>query len=73
MVGNVSIYNDRGILIKKLAKNTTLATEGTLVWDGMTEDEQRASVGIYIVYFDVFNLNGQTKKFKKACILAAKL
>ncbi|MFD2162522.1 lamin tail domain-containing protein [Paradesertivirga mongoliensis] len=73
MVANVSIYNDSGVLIKKLSRNTTLASEGTLVWDGTTENEQRASVGIYIIYFDLFNLNGQTKKYKKACVLASKL
>lgn len=72
MVANVSIYNDNGMLINRLARNTTLAAEGTLIWDGITENEQRAPVGVYIIYFDVFNLNGQSKKYKKACVLAAK-
>ncbi|MBC8052065.1 MAG: lamin tail domain-containing protein [Sphingobacteriaceae bacterium] len=72
-VANVSIYSDKGVLIKKLAKNITLAAEGTLVWDGMKDDEQRAAIGIYIVYFEIFNLKGQTKKYKKACVLASKL
>jgi flagellar hook assembly protein FlgD len=69
----VSIFNDKGILIKKLARNTTLATEGTIIWDGTNESEQKAPMGIYIVYFDVFNLQGKPKKYKQPCVLAAKL
>ncbi|MEJ6982140.1 lamin tail domain-containing protein [Pedobacter sp. P351] len=73
LVANVSVYDDNGILIRRLAKNITLAAEGTLTWDGMTDNEQRAEIGVYIVYFDVFNLDGKSKKFRKACVLAAKL
>jgi len=72
IVANVSIYNDQGLLIKRLAKNTTLASEGFLIWDGMNENGQRASLGIYIVYFEGFDLKGTVKKYKKACVLAAK-
>jgi hypothetical protein len=73
MVANVSIFNDKGVLIRKLSRNTTLAANGTLVWDGLTESQQHAPVGIYIVYFDVFNLQGDRKTFKKTCVLATKL
>ncbi|MBC7916133.1 MAG: lamin tail domain-containing protein [Pyrinomonadaceae bacterium] len=72
MVATASIYNDRGVLIRKLAKNITLSAEGTLTWDGLTEDTQKAPVGIYMVYFDVFSLNGKSKKYRKPCVLAAK-
>jgi hypothetical protein len=61
------------VLIKRLAKNVTLSTQGTFVWDGLKESGELAPIGIYMVYFDVFSLNGKTKKFKKACVLAAKL
>lgn len=73
MVLNAAIYNDKGIIVKRLARNATLGTDGTLVWDGMTDDNERASVGVYIVYFDVFNLQGVSKKYKKACVLASRL
>jgi hypothetical protein len=72
MVANASIYNDKGMLIRKLARNTTLAAEGTLTWDGLTEDTKKAPVGIYIVYVEVFSLNGRTKKYRKPCVLASR-
>jgi hypothetical protein len=72
MVANASIYDDKGALIKRLTKNTTLAAEGTLVWDGISEGGQRASVGVYIIYFEGFSLSGHTVKFRKPCVLAAK-
>ncbi|HEX8377046.1 MAG TPA: lamin tail domain-containing protein, partial [Pedobacter sp.] len=73
MIANATIYNDRGILIKHLAKNATLAINGTLVWDGLNNNDQKASVGVYIVYLEVFNLQGVVKKYRKACVLATKL
>ncbi len=72
MIANVTIYNDKGTLIRRLAKNATLTTEGTFTWDGMTETAQPAAVGVYIIYVEVFSLNGKSKKYKKACVLAAK-
>ncbi len=72
IVANTSIYDDKGMLIKRLTRNTTLASEGTLTWDGVNESGQRAPIGIYIVYFEGFSLGGQTIKFRKPCVLAAK-
>lgn len=69
----VNIFSDRGILIKRLLKNQTIATKGSITWDGFSESGSKANVGIYIVLFDLFELNGQTKRFKKTCVLAAKL
>lgn len=73
MVTNATIYNDKGILIKRLVKNTTLAANGTLVWDGMNDNEQISPVGVYIVYVEAFNLSGELRKYRKAFVLAAKL
>jgi len=73
LVANASIYNTQGVLIKRLVKNSTLATEGSIYWDGLDESSNKAKVGIYIVYMDVFDLKGNTKKFKKTCVLAVKL
>jgi len=73
LVANASIYNAQGVLVKRLVKNSTLANEGSIYWDGLDENSNKAKVGIYIVYMDVFDLKGNTKKFKKSCVLAVKL
>ncbi|WP_207535527.1 lamin tail domain-containing protein [Desertivirga arenae] len=73
LVANASVYNDKGVLIRKLYRNVTLSTEGALVWDGMDDHAARASVGIYVLYLEVFDLNGKVKKYRNSCVLAARL
>jgi hypothetical protein len=54
-------------------QNELLATSGTVSWNGINENNDRATIGIYIIYFEVFDLNGKVLKFKKTCVLASKL
>lgn len=72
-LATVNVFSDKGRLVKKLLKNQTLGTQGTLTWDGLNDDGQIAAIGIYIILFDVFDLNGNTKHYKNTCVLAAKL
>jgi len=69
----INIYTDKGLLVRKLFKNETIGTKGSLRWDGLNDTGQTANIGIYVVVFDVFDLNGNTKRFKNTCALAAKL
>ena len=69
----VNIFSDKGVLVKRLLKNQTVATKGSITWDGFSDGGSKADVGIYIVLFDIFDLNGRTRRFKKTCVLAAKL
>lgn len=73
MVANLTIYNDQGILIKKLIRSQTLSSEGTFIWDGFNETAQKAQTGIYIVYAEIFDAGGTVKKFRKTFGLAVKL
>jgi len=72
-VGNVGIYDSKGRKVKRVANNELLATEGEFSWNGLRDDNTKARIGIYVIYFEVFNLQGVVKKFKKTCVLAAKL
>ncbi|KQC02705.1 lamin tail domain-containing protein [Pedobacter sp. Hv1] len=72
-LATVNIYTDRGILIRKLERNTSIATAGNFTWDGMDDNGQKSKVGIYVVKFDAFALNGKMESFKQVCVLAAKL
>ena len=71
-IANISIYNDQGILIKKLLNNFTLNTEGTFIWDGLNEQNQLATVGIYLVNAEIFNLAGKIKRYRKSFALVSK-
>lgn len=72
-VGNLTIYDSNGRLVKQLMKNELLASSGTITWDGINENNERATIGIYIIYFEVFDLTGKVLKFKKTCVVASKL
>ncbi|MFA6275709.1 MAG: lamin tail domain-containing protein [Pedobacter sp.] len=72
-LASVNIYTDKGILVRKLERNTTIATTGSFSWDGMNDNGQQSKVGIYVVKFDTFALNGKVEHFKQTCVLAAKL
>ena len=71
-IANVSIFNDKGLLVKRLLKNFTLNTEGLFVWDGLNDQNQLAPGGIYLLQAEIFDTEGQSKRFNKAFVLANK-
>ena len=72
-MGTIRIYSDRGIEIRRLLNNDWLGTEGSKAWDGTDNNGEKAPVGIYIVYFELFNAQGEKQSFKQTCVLGSKL
>ncbi|MCD4698403.1 MAG: lamin tail domain-containing protein [Bacteroidales bacterium] len=70
---SITIYDSEGRLVKYLIQNELLGTTGTFSWDGRTDNNQKAPIGIYIVFFEAFDVNGNIKRIKKPVVLAAKL
>lgn len=70
MTGNVYIFDSNGRPVIHLMKNELLGVNNAISWDGRTSDQLLAPLGIYIVYFEVFDENGNTSKLKKTCVLA---
>jgi hypothetical protein len=54
-------------------RNELLAASGTFFWDGISDEKEKARIGIYIIYFEAFDTKGKLKKYKKTCVLAGKL
>lgn len=71
--GNIVIYNSKGFIIRHLVSNELLGTEGIYSWDGITNDNQKAPIGIYVLYVEVFDLNGNKKVYKKPIVLGGYL
>ena len=69
---NIYIFNSKGRFIKKLVNNKSLSNRGIITWDGFI-DGKKMPVGIYILYIDTIDLNGNSAKYKKAFILAQNL
>jgi hypothetical protein len=70
---SITIYDSQGRLTRTLVQNVLLGTEGSFSWDGLTDDNQKASIGIYIVFFEAFDLNGNVNRYKKTVVLGAHL
>lgn len=74
LLGTFTIYDDRGRKIIELFANELLASSGSFKWDGVTEENNKASIGTYVAVFEAFNINGGlifTKR--KAFVVAGKL
>ncbi len=71
-VANIRIYNRSGVEVRRLASNLTLSTTDELFWDGLLSNKIRASIGIYVFYFELFHPDGDVKTYKKTCVLAGK-
>ena len=71
-VANITIFNASGRPVKDLAKNATLAATATFRWDGLDDKFRKVPVGVYVVYTEVFNLNGKKKSFKNTVVVAAR-
>jgi len=69
-VANIIIYDAKGRLIKNLINNKLLGSKGVFSWDGINNNNEKANIGIYIIYIEAFNLDGNVKSFKKTCVLA---
>ncbi len=67
---NVIIFNSEGIRIKQIVKNELLGTKGSFYWKGLDENSEKMPRGIYIVFVELFDLNGNVKHFKETAVLA---
>ncbi len=72
-VVNLTIFDDRGMVIRKLYKNFLIGAEGEFIWDGRNEASTLVPAGIYLIYAEMFNQEGELKKFRKPIVLAQRL
>ena len=72
-VANAYIYDSEGRMIRHLIKSELLGTSGAFSWDGINDKGEKARIGAYIFVFEVFNLDGDTRVYKKTFVLGGKL
>lgn len=71
-VANVVIYDAKGRQIRNLIKSQLLGTKGTFSWDGINDYNEKARIGIYVIFIEVFDLEGNVKSFKETAVLAGR-
>lgn len=74
LVGDLTIYDDKGREIKSLFKGQLLGGKGTVQWEGTKEDGTKAAIGPYIIIFEIFDVNNaKVQNIRKVVTLAGKL
>ena len=71
-VANITIFDAAGRIVRYLQRNALCGIKGYYRWDGLGEKNQKLPIGIYIIYTEVFNLDGKKKQFKNVIVLARK-
>ncbi|MBK8608164.1 MAG: lamin tail domain-containing protein [Chitinophagaceae bacterium] len=72
-VANITIFDAAGRPIRNLVRNGTLGLKGYWNWDGLDDKGNKLPVGSYILFTEIFNLQGKKEKFKNVVVLARKL
>ncbi|HRX93531.1 MAG TPA: lamin tail domain-containing protein [Chitinophagaceae bacterium] len=72
-VVNITIFDGAGRPIRNLVRNGTMGLSGYWNWDGLNDTGNKLPVGSYIIYTEIFNLQGKKEKFKNVVVLARKL
>ena len=69
-VANITIFDAAGRPVRNLVRNGTLSTNGYWNWDGLDDKGLKLPVGTYILFTEIFNLQGRKNKFKNTVVLA---
>jgi hypothetical protein len=63
--GTIAIYSAGGMLIRELCQNAILGNSGIYTWDGTDQTGRRVRPGYYVVWIELFDLNGNIQQIKK--------
>jgi hypothetical protein len=69
-IGNtvtVTVFDETGSYVRKIAENYFAGSQATLIWDGSADDGSLVNAGIYIVLIELYNDKGRSKSWKKVC------
>jgi len=69
-MSTIIVMDPRGRIIKKVAENQLLGSEGFFTWDGTNDYSQKARTGIYMVFVRIFDAKGEVRIYKKTCVLS---
>jgi len=72
-VATIIVLDDKGRRIKEITNNSSLDQNGFFTWDGTKDDDSLADIGIYLVFVELFDLDGNLYNIKKTCVLAKRL
>src|SRR5699024_9478787 len=63
------IYNDKGILVKRLLKNKSIGNRGEIAWDGKDDYNNLSPSGIYVYAAEIYTATGEFKRYKDSFVI----
>ncbi len=66
-MANVLVFDHKGSMVRHLLKNELLSPEGIWLWNGLDDNAAKVPSGIYVVWVELFNLKGETMRYKLPC------
>ncbi|MDR3327824.1 MAG: lamin tail domain-containing protein [Prevotellaceae bacterium] len=67
-----NIYNPSGIKVRNLCSNAIAGHEGTIIWNGLSDNGSICHVGIYVIVIEAINTTtGKKIREKIVCVLSA--
>lgn len=71
-VANIKIFDAQGRLVRDLVRNTLLGNAEIIKWDGLTNEDNKARIGPYVVWVELFEPEGDVIREKKTIVVAGK-
>ena len=68
-VATIIIFDAAGRKVKTLQRSVICGVKGSFNWNGLDDQNKKIPAGIYVVYFEIFNLKGVVRKFKKVVVV----
>jgi flagellar hook assembly protein FlgD len=70
----VKIFDDKGRLVRMLANNQAVSSNGAIVFDGLNDAGNALRIGMYIVFLEAVDTkSGNSISFKDVIVVARKL
>jgi hypothetical protein len=70
---NVTVFDAAGRMVRHLVRNSLPGLSGYWNWDGLDDKGNKLSTGIYIIFIEIFNLQGKKDIFRNTIVLTRKL
>ena len=69
----ITVYDASGQKIRTVCSGEELGIEGTVTWNGSTDRNKAASIGIYAMYIELYNAKtGKKIREKLACVVSTR-
>ena len=68
-IGSIRVHDLEGRAIKTLITNESLGTSAFVQWDGRNAEEVVAEMGIYVIFVELWDAQGNVKEYQETCAL----